>query len=46
MPNGTYGGVRGERKSPLLDYIYGLLQYSHLDPFIKPTILYLDMFDV
>lgn len=19
MPNGTYGGVRGERKSPLLD---------------------------
>lgn len=20
MPNGTYGGVRGERKSPLLDY--------------------------
>jgi hypothetical protein len=22
MPNGTYGGVRGERKSPLLDYIY------------------------
>ena len=21
MPNGTYGGVRGERKSPLLDYM-------------------------
>ena len=20
MPNGTYGGVRGERKSPLLDF--------------------------
>ena len=20
MPNGMYGGVRGERKSPLLDY--------------------------
>jgi len=21
MPNGMYGGVRGERKSPLLDYV-------------------------
>jgi len=20
MPNGTYGGVRGEKKSPLLDF--------------------------
>jgi len=23
MPNGTYGGVRGERKSPLLDLFNG-----------------------
>lgn len=21
MPNGMYGGVRGERKSPLLDFV-------------------------
>ena len=24
MPNGMYGGVRGERKSPLLDYSFVL----------------------
>ena len=26
MPNGMYGGVRGERKSPLLDFLPFLLQ--------------------
>ena len=29
MPNGMYGGVRGERKSPLLDYGLVLCDCTH-----------------
>ena len=28
MPNGMYGGVRGERKSPLLDSVRMLEKFS------------------
>ena len=28
MPNGMYGGVRGEGKSPLLDYFYTKMYIS------------------
>ena len=31
MPNGTYGGVRGEKDSPLLDF-YHILAYILATP--------------
>ncbi len=42
MPNGTYGGVRGRRKSSLLDFYNLKVQNEVVEEYFKNTAYYFE----